>query len=130
MVKHTYIWLLGAMVIFMLLGTCDKDTPTSYNPTPAGQLPAMSMQGGHGGGSQPIPLLARVEALEAAVGALEALHFGPPDGGIDTDGDGWPDDQDCDPFDPNIYPGAPEICGDGVDNDCDGIVDNDPSCGP
>ena len=80
MVKHSYVWLLGTMVIFMLLGTSDKDTPTSYNPTPSGQLPAMSMQGGHGG-SPPLPLLARVEALEVAVQVLEAFHFGPPGGG-------------------------------------------------
>lgn len=30
--------------------------------------------------------------------------------------------EDCDDTDPDIYPGAPEIC-DGKDNNCDGIID-------
>ncbi|MBX2796852.1 MAG: putative metal-binding motif-containing protein [Myxococcales bacterium] len=40
----------------------------------------------------------------------------------DTDGDGVPDHKDCDPYNATIYPGAKEAC-DGVDNDCDGTVD-------
>ncbi len=41
----------------------------------------------------------------------------------DNDGDGWPSDQDCDDFNPNRYPGAPELCN-GIDDDCDGQIDN------
>ena len=43
--------------------------------------------------------------------------------------DGYvPDDTDCDDDDPNTYPGAEEICDDGIDNDCDGEIDED--CAP
>jgi hypothetical protein len=39
-------------------------------------------------------------------------------------GDGCPGPQDCDDRDPHTHPGAPEICGDGKDNNCNGIVDD------
>ena len=40
----------------------------------------------------------------------------------DSDGDGVDDCFDCDDADPDIYPGAEEVC-DGADNDCDGEID-------
>ncbi|MCG8428092.1 MAG: PKD domain-containing protein [Chromatiales bacterium] len=36
---------------------------------------------------------------------------------------------DCDDFDAAVNPGAPESCGDDIDNDCNGAIDgNDPEC--
>ncbi len=39
---------------------------------------------------------------------------------VDADRDGYPAGFDCDDNDPRIFPGAKEICGDGVDQNCDG----------
>jgi hypothetical protein len=58
----------------------------------------------------------------------------------DRDGDGFSEtDGDCMDVSPTedperaalaatAYPGAPEVCGDLVDNDCDGWIDNLPAC--
>jgi hypothetical protein len=40
----------------------------------------------------------------------------------DADADGFDYTVDCDDHNPNVYPGAPEIC-DGFDNDCNGQTD-------
>ncbi len=45
---------------------------------------------------------------------------------VDNDGDGFTDnDGDCNDFNNAIYPGAVDTCGDGIDQNCDGI---DPKC--
>lgn len=70
-------------------------------------------EGGDGGG----------EDSGGAEGAGEGGDGAADDGGDtgqapDSDGDGYPDDSDCDPADNTVYPGAPEIPYDGVDQDC------------
>ncbi len=42
----------------------------------------------------------------------------------DPDGDGFGDSLDCGPDDPQVHPGADERCN-GVDDDCDGEIDED-----
>jgi hypothetical protein len=53
----------------------------------------------------------------------------------DGDGDGYSPqggscgEIDCDDTDPLVNPGAGEVCGDGVDNNCNGLTDGeDPTC--
>ena len=47
----------------------------------------------------------------------------------DNDGDGYNDEacggDDCNDSNPDINPGAVEVCDDGIDNDCDSMVDDD-----
>lgn len=47
---------------------------------------------------------------------------------LDDDGEGYAEKQgDCNDMEPLSYPGAKEICDDGIDNTCDGQIDED--CG-
>jgi len=75
------------------------------------------------------------EALETCDGIDNNCNYIVDEGFPDTDFDGWkdcvdddddnddvPDNLDCEPLNPNIYPGADEVC-DGLDNDCDETVD-------
>ncbi len=54
-------------------------------------------------------------------GVFTSDSYGQPE---DKDGDGFPADVDCDDTNPNVYPGAPEIC-DGLDNNCNGLIDDE-----
>ncbi len=69
-----------------------------------------------------------VEYLEGRPGELEAQLACNRDPASDRDGDGHRCDFDCDESDPFTYRGAPDTCGDGVDQDCNGRVDDGPDC--
>lgn len=72
----------------------------------------------------------RARALHVVGGALTTLVLAAcygsplverPD--FDGDNDGIPSTWDCDDQDPDVHPEADEVCGDGIDNDCDDDVD-------
>ncbi len=62
----------------------------------------------------------RVSSIEDCSEAMDTGEAG----ASDRDGDGWPDENDCDPDDPAINPYADELCN-GLDDDCDGLVDDE-----
>ena len=77
--------------------------------------------------------LALLRLLLGPAGAvLLAACYGPPPGryahlnqpGVtdsDRDGDGSPQSQDCDDNDRQRFPGAADVMGDNVDQNCDGV---------
>jgi hypothetical protein len=80
------------------------------------------------------------EGREVAYGEIGGLRFEPKKiydadetihldhSGADEDGDGFYVPDDCDDGDAEIFPGQQEFCDDGLDNDCDGSVDEGCPC--
>ncbi len=73
---------------------------------------------------------ASVDGAFAAYFDEVAGFLDPTSSCTDADGDGaCVEDGDCDDLDPTVHPGAPEICDDALDNDCDELIDGaDPAC--
>eukprot|EP00760_Papus_ankaliazontas_P024434 PhM_4_TR2305/c0_g1_i1/m.100758 len=66
-------------------------------------------------------------ASPTAVLANEAEEIATID--VDADADGFTASMgDCDDSNTLVHPTAAEVCGDGIDNNCDGVVDDEASC--
>ncbi len=62
------------------------------------------------------------EANDAAQRPALEIEYTIDPADVDDDGDGVTENQgDCNDTDATIFPGANEICGDGIDQDCDGV---------
>ena len=48
---------------------------------------------------------------------------------VDDDGDGFPAAKDCNDADPAVNPGQSEICGNGVDDNCNLVFDEEDAIG-
>ncbi|MCB2218993.1 MAG: hypothetical protein KQI35_01270 [Bacteroidetes bacterium] len=60
-------------------------------------------------------------------GVVDSSETDPADN--DTDNDGSVDGADCAPLNGSVFPGQTEICDNGIDDDCDGLTDeDDPDC--
>lgn len=63
----------------------------------------------------------RAEMVELSVGCRR-------DPLADVDGDGFVCEEDCDEGDGSRHRGADDLCGDGIDQDCNGRADDGPEC--
>ena len=68
----------------------------------------------------------RVFVMALGCGILAACNSEIPD----RDGDGFDEVEDCNDANAAVHPSAPEVCADGLDNDCDlSVDDGDTDCG-
>lgn len=81
-----------------------------------------------GGGDVASGLQQAWDFLARRAAGVQSIVACSRDPGADRDHDGHACDLDCDEDDPTRYVGATEICGDGIDQDCNNRPDDGPDC--
>jgi len=131
---------LKTNVLFFLFGllfliySCQKDESSvvdqSQSVNSQNSAESNSSEGNSSeGNSSKVDICHNGKILNVSINAIPA-HQRHGDA-VDLDDDGFFDientcsDADCDDNDPNINPGAEEICDNGIDDDCDGDIDED-----
>jgi YD repeat-containing protein len=94
----------AALLLVLLATTASVAGTTRYQYDPLGRLVRVELPNGH-----------MIEYVYDPAGNILQTR----DPVLDDDGDGDPNVSDCDPDDPTVHPGAPEI-NDGKDNQCPG----------
>jgi hypothetical protein len=119
--------LLLTGISVMALGAC-SGAPHE------GAFNLASVDGGNGsgagnGGDSGSPLPTLEGGLVFPEGGLLTPAPGCPYAdGVDHDGDGFAATEgDCNDCDPNSNPGALDVAKDGIDEDCDGVIDDEPT---
>jgi len=95
--------------------------------TGACQIPKQCLQGKWTCVKVALPDICTVQSLECFWWGDTVDHDGdyyPDLCDPDDDGDGFADEEDCQPLDPEMNPAAQELC-DGIDGDCNGVGDFD-----
>jgi hypothetical protein len=97
-----------------------------------GAIVALGGCAGVGAGALTVGMLGMSLSILLGLAGCTSSHIG---GGSDADGDGYGSEVDCDDDDPSVHPGADEMCengcgswGDGVDNNCNGEIDEYEAC--